>query len=275
MKPETRSELDDYYARANSWADERSVAMHGSKKIAWIVAIIAAIVALLEAIALLALTPLKTTVPHVLMVDRQTGYVQALDPAKPEKIAADSALTQSFLVQYVTARESYDIATVQRDFKKVALWSEGATKSQYVGLMQATNPDSPLASIPRNTVVETRVRSVSPVGHGTALVRFETRRRDAGGSDQLPQNWVSIIKYRYSNAPMATEERYINPLGFQVTSYRKDAETPPQLAGSTTTVLPNSGLQPTMPLGASGASSAQSATSTPTAPQITPPGQMP
>jgi type IV secretion system protein VirB8 len=38
---------------------------------------------------------------------------------------------------------------------------------------------------------------------------------------------VAIIKYRFSNAPMTVEDRYVNPLGFEVIDYRKDAETLP------------------------------------------------
>ena len=59
------------------------------------------------------LMPLKTVEPYTLLVDRQTGFVQALRPIDAERIAADRALTQSFLVQYVIARESFDIDSLQ------------------------------------------------------------------------------------------------------------------------------------------------------------------
>ena len=38
-----------------------------------------------------------------------------------------------------------------------------------------------------SSVIETRVKSVSPVGRNVAMVRFETRRRDAGGQVGPPQ----------------------------------------------------------------------------------------
>ena len=47
---------------------------------AWIVATVALVVALFEALALIVLTPLKTVVPYTLLVDKQTGYVQELKP---------------------------------------------------------------------------------------------------------------------------------------------------------------------------------------------------
>jgi type IV secretion system protein VirB8 len=227
MNTETREKLDKYYANAGSWADERTESIYASRKVAWIVALIAATIAVLEALAIVSLLPLKTVVPHTVLVDKQTGFVQALDPSAPQKIMPDKALTQAFLVQYVEAREGFDIATVQGQFKKVALLSSGSAKNRYVNMMQATNSESPLAILPRTTILDVQVRSVSQLSDNNALVRFASIRRDAGGSEQPAENWVAVVKYRYSNAPMTIEDRYTNPLGFQVTDYRKDAESLP------------------------------------------------
>ncbi|MGH8473221.1 MAG: type IV secretion system protein, partial [Gammaproteobacteria bacterium] len=43
-----------------------------------------------------------------------------------------------------------------------------------------------------------------------------------------PQYWVSVIGYGFSSAEMSEADRLLNPLGFQVTSYRRDAETLPE-----------------------------------------------
>jgi type IV secretion system protein VirB8 len=227
MTLKTPEKLDKYFAEAGSWADDRTNQIYASRKVAWIVAFVAAAIAVLEALAIATLLPLKTVVPHTLLVDKQTGFVQALDPAKPQKIAPQKALTQAFLVQYVEAREGFDIATVQGQFKKVALWSSGAAKNRYVNVMQASNPESPLSSLPRSTVIDVTVRSVSQLSDNSALVRFASIRRNQGATEQPAENWVAVIKYRYSNAPMTVEDRYINPMGFEVIDYRKDAETLP------------------------------------------------
>jgi type IV secretion system protein VirB8 len=227
MTTDAREKLDEYYAQAGSWADERTQSIYASRKVAWIVALVATVVAVLLALAIVFMLPLKTVVPHTVLVDKQTGFVQALDPSQPQKIAPNKALTQSFLVQYVEAREGFDIATVQDQFKKVALWSSGQNKSRYVNMMQASNPESPLAKLPRSTIVDVKILSVSQLSDNSAQVRFMTIRRDSGAAVQPAQNWVAIVKYRYSNAPMAVEDRYVNPLGFEVTDYRKDAEALP------------------------------------------------
>ncbi|MFL6857320.1 MAG: virB8 family protein [Allosphingosinicella sp.] len=227
MNKPSREALDTYYEEAASWNRDRQEALRKTSRNAWRIAAAAVAVAVLEAIALILLMPLKTVVPYTLLVDRTTGYVQALKPLDPDKVAPDAALTQSLLVQYVIARESFDVDMMQANYKKVALWSAEKARSDYLGLVQVSNPQSPLVLYPRTTVVETRVKSVSPLGRGVALVRFDTVRVDAGGATQPPQSWVAVIRYRFSGEPMKLEDRFVNPLGFQVLRYRRDAETAP------------------------------------------------
>jgi type IV secretion system protein VirB8 len=228
MKKQTREALNAYYVEADSWAHDRVDALQVSRRTAWRVAFAAALVAVLEAFALIMLMPLKTVEPYTLLVDRQTGFVQALKPIDVERITPDRALTQSFLVQYVIARESFDIDALQENYRKVALWSSGRARSEYVAGAQVSNPDSALARYPRTTVVETRIKSVSPVGPDAAMVRFETRRRDIGGQVGPPSAWVAVIRYRYSGEPMRIEDRFINPLGFEVVRYQRNPEALPQ-----------------------------------------------
>jgi type IV secretion system protein VirB8 len=228
MNNKSREALDAYYREAGSWALDRQDALHASRRTAWIIAGAAVAIAVLEALALLLLTPLKTVQPYTLLVDKQTGFVQALKPLDAQQVNGNTALTQSFLVQYVIARESFDVSALQANYRKVSLWSEGDARSAYVAGVQASNPDSPLAQLPRSSVIETRIKSVSSLGANSALVRFDTVRRDAGGSAQAARSWVSVIRYRYSGEPMSLEDRFINPLGFEVTHYQRNAEALPQ-----------------------------------------------
>jgi len=219
--------LEDYYEAAESWADDRQEASDRSRKVAWIVAGIALVVALVEAIALVLLIPLKREVPYTLLVDRQTGYVEALRPLDQQSLTADEALTRSFLVQYVIARESFNIDLVQENFRKVGLWSVGDAWSRYEALIRSSNPASPVATLPRAATVDVRIRSVSTLSPGNAMVRFETVRMDRGSTRQTIENWVSVIAWRFNDAEMSAEDRYDNPFGFQVTDYNRSAETLP------------------------------------------------
>lgn len=222
-------QTDAYFAQAASWAEDRQAALRASRRTAWIVAGVAAGVAALEAVALVALAPLKTVVPYTLLVDRHTGYVQALKGTGANDITPDDALTQSLLAQYVIARESFEISGINANYRKVALWSADAARRDYLALIPASNPNSPLNRLPRTSTLAVTVKSVSRIGPGAALVRFETQRIDQGQTGGPRAAFVAVIRYRFSGAPMAVEDRLVNPLGFQVVRYRRDQEavTPP------------------------------------------------
>ncbi|MDF0544545.1 type IV secretion system protein [Sphingobium sp. H39-3-25] len=221
-----------YYARAVTWADDDQARMRQSRRIAWIVAGIACGVAVLAILAILLMMPLKTVESNTLLVDRTTGYVQLLKGDGRQRLAPDGALTQSLLAQYVMAREGFDIVTIQADYRKVGLWSAERARSDYMAMMPATNPASPFQRLPRTTILAVRVKSVSPLGANVAQVRFETERRDQGQVEGSKQDWVSIIRYRFIDAPMAMEDRLVNPLGFQVLRYRRDQEAPDPVSKS-------------------------------------------
>ena len=216
----------DYFTRSEGWALDSRASDARGRRTAWLVAGAALGIAALEAVAIAIMLPLQTTMPIALLVDRQTGFVETVDPREPRKLAADAALTKSLLAQYVTARENFDRATVRSDYRKVGLWSVGPARKSYLSTMPVANPASPLNAYPAGATVAVEVKSVSRYAPGTALVRFDTQVQNRSGQSQPPQPWISIVRYSFSNAPMTFEDRLVNPLGLQVSSYRRDAEAP-------------------------------------------------
>jgi type IV secretion system protein VirB8 len=216
---------DNYYRGGDSWASDVDGAVRTSRRIAWWIAGGATVVAVLEAIALVALAPLKTVVPYTILVDRQTGYVETVRGLQPGPMTQSAAVTQSFLVQYVIARETFDATDLSDNYRKVSLWSAGDARGAYQREMQKTNPSSPLNLYRATTMVTTTIKSVSVLSPTSALVRFDTTRHDNGAPSGEQRSWAGVIGFRYSGAPMTMGDRFINPLGFQVISYRRDAET--------------------------------------------------
>jgi type IV secretion system protein VirB8 len=230
MNEHSRGALQEYYQQASTWNQDRVQSSRRSQKVAWYIAAAAVLVAVIQPLAISMLMPTTQAEPRTLLVDRTTGYVQAIDPVAPSRITPDAALTQSFLVQYVTARESFDLATLQANYRKVALFSGEAVRKRYFAAMQASNPQSPLNIYPRSTVVETHIKSVSPSEPNTAFVRFDTVRTDVNGQVQAPMPWVAVIKYEYTGEPLRLEDRFVNPLSFRVSHYRRDPEALPVAA---------------------------------------------
>jgi len=216
---------DNYYRGGESWASDVDGAMRLSRRIAWWIAGAATVVSVLEALALMFLAPLKTVTPYTILVDRQTGYVETVRGLQPGPMTQSAAVTQSFLVQYVIARETFDATDLSDNYRKVSLWSAGDARGAYQRDMRKANPSSPLNLYPATTMVTTTIKSVSVLSPTSALVRFDTVRHDNGAPSGEQRAWAAVIGFRYTGAPMTMGDRFLSPLGFQVTSYRRDSET--------------------------------------------------
>ncbi|MDN3644625.1 VirB8/TrbF family protein [Pontixanthobacter aestiaquae] len=223
----------------DSWAHSVTGSLERSSRRAWIVAALLGTIALLEAIALVFLLPLKTVEPYTLLVDRQTGNVEELAPLDEQTVAPDTALTRSFLVQYVNAREGFDLDALQDNYRKITLQTSGAERQRYIDLMQGGNPLSPLSFMSRDGIIRTDIRSISSLAANRSMVRFTTTQTDQTGRARPPEYWAAVIDYEFSTAEMSEADRFVNPLGFQVTRYRRSAETLPEVEAVRDQSLPN------------------------------------
>jgi type IV secretion system protein VirB8 len=215
---------DKYYAAAQGWADGQVEAERRGRKLAWTVAAVAGAIALTLALALAMLLPLKTVQPYVLTVDRQSGAVEVATTVANSRLTENEAVIQSQLANYVRVRETFDASDLAENYRRVQLLSSGDVRAAYIAQMAAGNPASPLRALSPGDTLKVRIKSVSLTGPGSALVRYDVDRTVAGGRGVSSIAYVSAISYGFSNKPLRAADRFENPLGFQVTRYRRDAE---------------------------------------------------
>lgn len=238
---DTSAERAAYYADAASWSEDVNGSLRDSRRRAWWVAAAAVFVAILEALALALLMPLKTVVPYTITVDRQTGAAQLARGIELGPMSQNDALLQSALAQYVIARETLDATDLAANYRKVGLWSAGQARADYLRVMDRRNPASPLLGANAATLIQTTVRQVTIMSPTSALVRFSTERSDGGGA-AIRTDWAAVMQFAFTGGPLSLEDRLINPLGFQVTHYRRDAEAAPGVvlpAAAPTVVVTN------------------------------------
>lgn len=218
------SERDQYFTAAQTWADGQVRTSAREVRIAWRVAAGAGLIALLLALALVFLVPLKSVQPYVLTVDRNTGAVEAATTVQDGRLSQNEAVIQAQLAGYVIARESFDATDLAQQYRRVQIMSAPPVARAYVGQMAANNAESPLKTLNRGDTVSVRVRSVSLIGDGAGIVRFTTTRTPVGSSTGQDANFVSAISFGFNGRPLRVSDRFDNPLGFQVTRYRRDSE---------------------------------------------------
>jgi len=177
---------------------------------------------LVLALTLAMLVPLHQTVPYVIQQDPDTGRLSALQPVSAGALTQQESLIQYQLVQYVQHREGYDRGSIRNAVQHVFFTSAGDAWTQYNETLADGHPENPVRKYGNQATVSVRVKSVSMVGENAASIRFSTTKR-AGGLEQ-EEHWITFVNYRFTEAPLAQEVRFINPLGFQVTTYRKSSE---------------------------------------------------
>lgn len=222
---DTDEDLKSYFAEAQSWDRDRFVAAARSKRIAWIVASVAIGLAIVAVLAIMALTPLKTVVPYVVTVDRSTGATDVTQELRGDKsITYDEAIRKYFLADYVRAREGWIPQAREEFFRKVLALSTREEQARWTAFYKKDNPDSPQNQFTANDAVFVAIRSVAFISPNVAQVRFVKRLESDQQAIETPA--IATITFDVLSKPETEAGRYANPLGFQVKSYRADAEVP-------------------------------------------------
>ena len=214
-----------YYAEGATWEHDLARRNRNSRALAWIVATVMTLVAVASLGTLALLVPLKTYEPYMVVVDRATGFVEVKRPMAEGPLTQDEAVTTFNVVRYVKARETYDPKALKDNFDLAQLLATGDAARELAELYAPANPRNPLKLYGVGTEVAVSVKSVTFPNSRTALVRFSTEEK--GQTSVTTRDWVSLVRFRYTAAPMRNQWRFDNPLGFQAVEYRRDQETAP------------------------------------------------
>ena len=214
-----------YYADGASWEQDIARRNRNSRALAWIVATVMTIVAVVSLGVLALVVPLKTYEPYMVVVDKTTGFVEVKRPMAEGALTQDEAVTMFNVVRYIKARETYDPRALKDNFDLAQLLSAGDAARELTEIYSPANPNNPAKLYGMNAEISVNIKSVTFPNNRTALVRFSTDQKSA--TNVVTRNWVSLVRFRYTATPMRNQWRFDNPLGFQALEYRRDQETAP------------------------------------------------
>ncbi|QNE33575.1 virB8 family protein (plasmid) [Sphingomonas sp. NBWT7] len=218
-------DLKAYFAEAESWDRDRFVAATRSRRVAWIVAGVTSALAIVSVGSVMALSPLKTVVPYVVTVDKSTGATEVAQGLRGDKsITYDEAIRKYFLADYVRTREGWIPQAREEFYRKVLALSTREEQNRWTSFYRKDNPDSPQNQLTANDAVFVAIRSVAFISPNVAQVRFVKRLQRDQQVIETPA--IATITFDVLSKPETEAGRYANPLGFQVKSYRADAEVP-------------------------------------------------
>jgi type IV secretion system protein VirB8 len=219
------TDLKTYFAEAASWDHDRLLAASRSKRLAWSVATGAAILATAAVAAVSMLVPLKTVAPYVITVDKATGASEITSPlATGKHWTYDEAVSKYFLADYVRNREGWIPQARKEFFEGVLAMSSRDEQARWIAFYAKDNVKSPQSIYTDLDTVFVAVRSVTFVSKNVAQVRFTKTLQRGTVSTDTPA--IATIAFETTDTPSTEQQRFKNPLGLEVQSYRADLEVP-------------------------------------------------
>lgn len=231
-KKKATPQIDGALAKSVNYEVSLADMAQRSERRAWFVAGASMLMALMLAVGYYIMLPLKERTPFLVMADAYTGtasIARLTSGLSGSNVTANQAINRSNIAHYVIMRESYDYELLNsRDWRVVFTMSKPAVSSAYQALYLGENPKNPIKLYGKRSSIRINIISITPAGEGWfgqsggASVRFQRVLVDkSNGATQILDTKAATLMYTYDEAlPLTEEQRFENPLGFQVSEYR-------------------------------------------------------
>lgn len=210
---------------AATWERETYLSMRRSTRRAWAVAGAAVLLAFLALCCLLLVLPLKEFAPYVVTVDKATGWLEVTRGLHPGNLSQHEAITIANIVRCLTARESFDATDYPTRYREVGLCMTGRALDAYRRQHAQSNTNSPPNLYGYDGILRVEISSVNLLSESTALASFRTILEHRGR--EVTNHWRAAMTFAYTTKQFTMRDRFINPLGFQISSYRRDPDLAP------------------------------------------------
>ena len=218
-----KDDLKAYFAESASWDHDRLLAATRSKRLAWTVAAVAGGLAITGVTAVAMLVPLKTVAPYVITVDKATGASEITSQLSGEnRVSYDEAVSKYFLADYVRNREGWIPQARKEFFEGVLAMSARDEQARWIAFYGKDNPKSPQSVFTDLDTVFIAVKSVTFVSKNVAQVRFTKTLQRGSISTDTPA--IATVTFDTTDTPTTEQQRFKNPLGLEVQTYRADLE---------------------------------------------------
>jgi len=133
---------------------------------------------------------------------------------------------ESFYLREIVRRSGRGTGSVQRELK--LLTDCGILRRDRQRFYQA-NPDSPINAYRDGTTARVQVQAITFLKRASgaddlAQVRFIRGVRPGGNGQEQLTHYIATVQYGYGTPSHDDQTRSLNPLGFRVLEYRREAE---------------------------------------------------
>ena len=212
------NESNSSSGQVKGWYEDRYQALVVQRNLFFVI-ILACIAAIVISVVVVGvLSEKKTIEPMVIEVEDKTGITNIVNPNEDRQWTVDKTINKYFLMKYLKARETYNVASYNYNYNTVVrLLSSTSVYNQFQQLISSSS-QNPVAMYGSTVSTTLRLRSIlflqSKVSGQSAQIRFAIVTSDGRVFPKI----VSMI-WNYETLSLNFDDRMVNPLGFQVQSY--------------------------------------------------------
>lgn len=172
--------------------------------------------------AVATLASIHTVVPVISVIDAN-GHVVKQEIVKRETIQGQESLVQSQIHDFITYCNTFDPAWRQRYSDLCRLHSSQQVADIYDQEISPENNNNPYFLIGSNGKRTPKITSISAIDKQAYRVSFQSVTEKPGSAPTIDY-YTALVRFSFTNKPLALADRWENALGFVATSYRKDQE---------------------------------------------------
>jgi type IV secretory pathway component VirB8 len=209
-----------YYEAASRWDAELIRNARVAKNQAYLFAAASWLVTIAASIAMtVVFTREKVEVVTIAYNDAtQTVRHVRYSVEEAQRLTGMDAVRKFHLNQWMLAAETWSHADVKRRVDMLKLFAAPAVEEKLATLLGGTAQDRALGQRLERVP---KIHSISLLKDGVAHVQFQTAEYVDGSATGIYE-WAAIVEFRFTHKPIAGTE-LLNPFGFEVTNYRRDA----------------------------------------------------
>lgn len=211
-----------YYHAADTWDADVIRKAKVSRNRAYVFGLASLVVAAGAVFAVASLAPLKRVEVATITFNEQTGLVRMVKYSDDAaKFTSDEGFIKNQINQFVIARETWDMSDMDYRKKQVRLFLAPSLIQGYNEDFNTFKGDALINTLGSRIRRTVKVKEISFLNKTTAHVQFVTD--DDNNGQHTYAEWAAVVGFGFTKRPESADDGLINPFGFQVTSYRRDA----------------------------------------------------
>lgn len=161
----------------------------------------------------------KSLEPYVIEISDKTGMPTVVEQETVKKFTSDEVIKRYFINEFLRVSEGYDPFTYKQDYKKLRLLCDAKVYREFLSQLSVKNPESPINTLGSRGKREIKIKSIQFLEPQTVQVRALIENSGVY-TGQKQRDVVIYMSFKFVNLNLSMQDRMINPLGFQVDSYR-------------------------------------------------------